>query len=119
MNIKTLVSGLALTAAMAFAGPAFADTMVAGQAVVDADLPAVQARCNDLQTAAAPASLADANSTDKVANDTKNQANSDNGTTTTGDTTPKVDTLASATVTAMLEKLTVEDCTTAGLLTAK
>ena len=45
---RSLISALALTGAMLFAGPAFAQTVVGGATVSAEDLPKVQAACDTL-----------------------------------------------------------------------
>ena len=52
MNIKTLVSVAALTAALAISAPAFAQTMVGGVSVSEADLPKVKTYCEELSISA-------------------------------------------------------------------
>ena len=52
MNIKSVVSVAALTAALAFSAPAFAQTMVGDVSVEEADLARVTTYCEELSAAA-------------------------------------------------------------------
>ena len=78
MHTKTLISSIAVSLSLALAAPAFADTVVGGVTVSDADMPTLMTYCVSLAgntdasaaAAAAPVSLGDANSNDK---DNKNQ----------------------------------------------
>lgn len=109
MNLKTTLSALALTAAFAVTGPAFAQTMINGAAVPEADLPAVQQRCDELKTADDTASLADTKAGDEVVKDAGDAATPD---------APLPNEAANATTTVDLDNLTLEACVEAGLSTA-
>lgn len=106
MNIKSLVSAIALTSALALSGPVFAQTMINGAAVSEADLPAVQQRCDDLKTADATESLTD---TTKKTVDSAGAAATPNA--------PAVNETANATTKVDLDLLTLDACVTAGLVT--
>ncbi len=54
MRFKSVVSALALMTAVGLGGAAYADTMVNGINVSDADLPRVQAYCEQLQSGMTP-----------------------------------------------------------------
>ena len=69
MRIKTVISALSLSLTMAVAGPVFAQASINGTEISAEDLPAVQARCDEIAAAAAtPAPVADENSSDGNAN---------------------------------------------------
>lgn len=106
MQVKTLFSVLAVATALSFAGPAFAETTINGAVVSADDLPKVQARCDEIANTAT-SSL----STDDTA--MKSDAAAADATTTD---TPKVNEIDQATSTIDLDTLTVETCTTAGLI---
>jgi len=56
MNVKVWLSALALVTAMAAAGPSVAqDHMIGGKAVAADQVEAIQAKCDELRSAAAPA----------------------------------------------------------------
>lgn len=106
MQVKTLFSVMAVATALSFAGPAFAETTINGAVVSSNDLPKVQARCNELAgttdnslTAKDPGPKSDAAAADATTTDT-----------------PKVNEIDQATSTIDLDTLTVEICTTAGLI---
>ncbi len=73
MQVKTLVSIVALGTALAFAGPAAAQT-IDGVAISANDLPKVQARCDELANASATQSVSTDPSTDGTADDTEDHA---------------------------------------------
>lgn len=106
MNIKSLVSAIALTSALALSGPVFAQTTINGAVVSEADLPAVQQRCDDLKTANDTASLTDTN---KKPEDNAGAATTANA--------PAVNETANATTKVDLDLLTLDACVTAGLVT--
>lgn len=106
MQVKTLFSVLAVATALSFAGPAFAETTLNGAVVSADDLPKVQARCNEL------AGTTDNSLTAKDPGDKSDAASADATTTDT----PKVNELDNATSKIDLDTLTVEACTTAGLI---
>jgi 2-oxoglutarate dehydrogenase E2 component (dihydrolipoamide succinyltransferase) len=56
MNVKAWLSALALVTAMGAAGPSVAqDHMIGGKAVAADQVEAIQAKCDELRSAAAPA----------------------------------------------------------------
>lgn len=122
MNIKTLLTGLAMTAAIA--SPAFAQTMVGGVSVSADDLAAVQGRCTELMTKAdTPTALSSTSSSDGGTGANNSDNTSEDGTNSdhdaTATTAPEPDAMATATTTFDLNTLTVENCTAAGLTTAQ
>jgi len=104
MQVKTLVSILALSTAFAFAGPSFAQTMVNGVEVSADDLPKVQARCAEIMTSAESESLSQDNDSKETS---ENAAAAD---ATTSGTVPQVDAAAQATSTFDLDTLNAELC---------
>lgn len=109
MNLKTSLSAVALTAALALSGPAFAQTMINGAAVSEADLPAVQQRCDELKTADDTASLADPKAGDETTENAGDAATPD---------APQPNEAANATTAVDLDNLTLEACVEAGLVSA-
>jgi len=91
---RSVISSLALTAAMLLSTAAWAETTVGGQTVSDEDLPKVQAQCDTL-AAVEGGSL--------VKEDSSSEATEPNGT-------------DQATTTIDLSIITLEDCKTAGLV---
>ncbi len=105
MTIKSSLSVLALVAGVAFAGSAYAQTMVGGFEVSEADLPHVQAHCDAL-------ALADQNEPTAGTNPDEDTTDED------GRTGLETDTAARNTSTTIdLELITLEDCVEAGLVT--
>ncbi|MEO5805188.1 hypothetical protein [Devosia sp.] len=110
MTFKTLVSGFVLAVAMASAAPAFAATTIAGNTVSGSDLSSVQARCNQLNTAASvPVSLGDQNSHDSDSFNELNVASNANS---------KVEEMDKATTRINLHSISLGDCVSAGLVKA-
>lgn len=107
MHIKSLVSVAALTAALAFSGPAFAQTMFAGVALSAEDLPAVTQRCEQLATASDTESLTE--SSDSAEDSTAGGADA------TITDAPEVNEIENALTTIDLDTVTLEQCTEAGL----
>lgn len=111
MQVKTLISILAVGTALAFAGPASAQSMINGTAISADDLPKVQARCDELANAADTESLSE----DTKENSTDTNAGAADATV---ETTPQANEAANATSAIDLDTLTLEACTDAGLTTA-
>ena len=108
MNIKSLISVVALTSAFAFAGPAFAQTTFNGAELSEGDLAAVTERCEQLVTAS-NTSATDASTADSGTDDTAG------GSDANIDEAPEVNELEAATSTVDLDTVTLEQCTAAGL----
>lgn len=106
MHVKSVVSAVALSAAMLLSGTAFAQTMLGGVEVSAEDLPAVTERCEQLVTAEASGSLTDS---DTTADDNAGAADA------TVDNAPAVNEVEAATATIDLDTVTLEQCTEAGL----
>ena len=104
MQVKSLVSIIALGAAVAFGAPAYAQTMVGGVEISATDLPAVQAHCDEL--AAAPDSLATSTDAETDTEGTEAEAPAAAGADTQS---TSVD----------MASITLEACTEAGLIVAK
>ncbi|UJW86863.1 hypothetical protein [Devosia sp. SL43] len=107
MHVKSIVSAIALSAALALSGPAFAQTMFNGAELSEADLPAVTERCEQLVTAAETESL------------TESSDSSEDSTAGGADATivdaPAVNEVEEATTTIDLDTVTLEQCTEAGI----
>ena len=135
MSFRTLVSPLALAAAMALSTGAFAQTMVGDQAVTDEDLPAVSDHCQML----AEGSPSDEGATDEDAATDETAGEETSGEDTGGDTASDRDETAAEDNTATegmatdpeiatpgdpmagdanldMEAITLEDCAAAGLV---
>ena len=52
MQVKSIISAVALSAALAVSGPVFAQTMVHGMTISETDMARVEALCTDLRNAA-------------------------------------------------------------------
>ncbi|QQR40142.1 hypothetical protein [Devosia rhizoryzae] len=118
MSIKSAVSAVALASAMMIV-PAFAqdaaapmsgDMMIGGLTIAEGDMPAVQAACDELSTAA-NTSLSD--STEDGAAAGTNTTEEDP---TRAADQPPAEGLDNATTTIDLSSITLEDCTEAGLV---
>ncbi|GHA16062.1 hypothetical protein GCM10007989_08830 [Devosia pacifica] len=111
MHIKTLVSTFAIGAALAFAGPAAAQTMINGTEISEDDMAAVEARCDELFVASA---------TDSIANDNDDGIEEDNDSAGSIDATiedaPDVNDLENATTTIDLDTIDLQACMDAGLV---
>lgn len=104
MKFSALLAPLAVAATLSVSGFALADTMVAGMNVSDADLPKVQARCDELFTSSSTMGTSeDTSAADPAAPADINDA-------------PEVDGMDQATTTIDLETLTLENCKEAGLI---
>ena len=108
MQVKSLVSIIALGAAVAFGAPAYAQTMVGGTEISATDLPAVQAHCDEL--AAAPDSLATATDDETDTEGTEAEAPA------AAEVAAGADTQSTS---VDMASITLEACTEAGLIVAK
>jgi hypothetical protein len=109
MTFKTVTCAIVMGSALLFGGAAYADTMVGSSTVTDADLPAVQARCDMLATSD-NASLTQ-NTDDNVAPESN-----DGAADATDNQTSAVDEAQAATTTSIdLDTVTAEQCKAAGL----
>jgi hypothetical protein len=123
MTFKTVTFAIVMGSALLFGGAAYADTMVGSSTVVDADLPAVQARCDQINTAATTDSLATNTSDGKTSTDASVSVSTSSTDTTAGGNNAtisggveKVDELAASTTTSIdLDTVTLEQCKAAGL----
>ena len=104
MHVKSVVSAVALSAALLFSGSAFAQTMFNGGEVSDADLPALQQRCLMLSTASSTESPAD--------NPTQS---GDTAGSSAAAQVPAVNELEQATTKLDLDTVTLEQCEAAGI----
>ncbi|WP_375452819.1 hypothetical protein [uncultured Devosia sp.] len=117
MQVKTLVSIIALGTALAFAGPAAAQT-IDGVTISADDLPKVQARCDELANAGATESLTE--SSDDSDMGSEDSADTDDNADATITNPPQVNGTDESTVTSVdLNTLTIESCTTGGLVTGQ
>jgi hypothetical protein len=105
MKFSALLAPLAVAATLSVSGFAFADTMVAGMNVTDAELPKVQARCDELFTSSSTMSTTE----DTTAADPAAPADG-------LDDAPEVNGMDQATTVIDLEVLTLENCKEAGLI---
>jgi archaellum component FlaF (FlaF/FlaG flagellin family) len=107
MTFKTVTCAIVMSSAFLFGGAAYADTMVGSASVTDADLPAVQARCDELASAEATTSLS-GSAEDSTADDSTADA--------TLDGAEQVDGAAAATTASIdLGTVTLDQCKAAGL----
>lgn len=113
MRIQTIISAVALSAAMTFSGAAFAQTSLGGVEVLSADLPAVQQRCDALANAKATQSIS-SDSTDEAAADKAQDTSTAADTDVSIESVPALD--ASGTTTFDLETVTLDNCVAAGLV---
>lgn len=118
MKFSAKVSSLALAGVLMLSGSAIAQTMVAGQAVSEADLPKVQAQCDVLADAQ---NNADTTTTSTDTKSTETTPPADNATATdTTENSPEKSTDVNGTDAATsvfdLEILTYENCKEAGLV---
>jgi len=104
---RSMISSLALTAAMLFSTGAWAQTMVGQQSVSADDLPKVQAQCNTLASV-------DKNSMASQTEQTDGAEADGAGDSTTGETEVPNGT-DQATAAVDLSLITIEDCRAAGL----
>lgn len=108
MNIKALVSPIALVAGLAVSSAAFAQTTVGDQQIDDADLGVVQAHCDGLASAAMTPDTLTENTTEDSGSDEGSPDTNESDTTGFGEAplTPGLD----------LDRLTLQDCEDAGLV---
>ena len=107
MHIKSLVSVVALSAAFALSGPAFAQTTFAGVALAEGDVAAVTERCEQLATASTTESLTE--SSDSSEDSTAGGADA------TITDAPEVNEMENALTKIDLDTVTLEQCKEAGL----
>ncbi|QQR37599.1 hypothetical protein JI749_08330 [Devosia oryziradicis] len=112
MHIKTIVSAVALSAAVTFGGVAYAQdaalpTMIGEQQLTAADAQRVKTYCEDLQKA-------DTQAADAAASD----ADSDANTAMTSEESEGEEGDAAAAGSVDMDLITVEACTEAGFITA-
>jgi hypothetical protein len=108
MQVKSIISVLAISMTMAVAGPAFAQTSINGTEISADDLPKVQERCNEITTASGAETL-------ESQGDATNTATT-GGSDTTKDDSGTADDTANATTTFDLDTLDAASC---AQLTAK
>lgn len=118
MTIKSALSVAALT--IALTGAAFAQGMtINGVAVSEADMPAVQERCDQLANAEATESLSP--TTDTTPGDTSDDASGGNDGTAANDAVteeaPAVNETQAATATIDLDTIDLQACTDGGFVT--
>lgn len=99
MQVKSIISALALSAALAVSGPVFAQTVVHGMTISETDMARVQALCTDLQNAAS--------------NTTAGTNETADATTTTEATTAVANGVDQTLSDVDLAKITLQDCTDA------
>lgn len=127
MQFKALVSTVALGAAMALSGSAFAQT-INGVDIPEGELAIVQERCDELSVAANNESLVGTEAPDQIegdAGDTDDgDSSTDSGSTdsagqadATIDSAPPVNEMANATSTIDLTTIDLQACIDAGLVT--
>lgn len=115
MRIQTVISAVALSAAMMFSGAAFAQTSLGGVEVLPADLPAVQQRCDVLANAKATQSISSDTPSETASDTEKAQEPSTAADTDTSiESAPALD--ASGTTTFDLETISLDNCVAAGLV---
>jgi len=114
MTIKSTLSVVALLSGIAFSGAAFAQEMtIAGAPVAEADVAAVQERCDQLSTAA---------STQSLVENSENEASdsSETGASVEGDATissaEAVNEIQQSTTTIDLETITLQNCIDGGFV---
>lgn len=71
MQVKPMISALAISLAMIVTGPAFAQTVINGTTISAEDLPKVQARCAEITSPAGTPSVSDELETDDDIDDAK------------------------------------------------
>ena len=99
MQVKSIVSVIALSAALAVSGPAFAQTVVHGMTISETDMARVEALCTDLRNAA--------NNTTAGTNETADDSGGNDS-----DTPPAANGVDQALSDVDLAKITLEDCDT-------
>lgn len=113
MHVKSIVSAIALSAALALSGPAFAQTMFNGAELSADDLPKVTERCEQLVTASTTESLTETEESTAGGNEaaSENAGSAD----ATIENAPAVNDAAAATAGVDLDTITLEMCKEAGL----
>jgi hypothetical protein len=110
MTFKTVTCAIVMGSALLFGGAAYADTMVGSSVVTDDELPAVQARCDQLITSTVASLAQDVD--DKSGDST---AGGNDATLSAG--TTAIDELQAATTMSIdLDTVTLEHCKNAGLV---
>jgi hypothetical protein len=115
MNIKSALSILALSTSLAFTGSVMAQTSINGVDVSDADLPAVQERCDQLLVADTTASTSTA--TESSEPDSNASDDSSGAADATIEDAPAVNEMANMTSTIDLDTIDLQACLDAGLVT--
>ena len=115
VHVKSIVSAIALSAALTLSGSAFAQTMLNGAEVPADELPAVQERCDQLKLAADKDGATD--STQPAESDADETTSAADANTETDDAAA-VSEAADALTTIDLETITLEACVEAGLVDA-
>jgi hypothetical protein len=113
MHVKSIVSALALSAAFALSGPAFAQTMFNGAELSEADLAIVTERCALLVADAAGGKTTGDSTTGAQASDS--EASATDGSTTETAVTDTQATDGAQSTTIDVEAITLEQCTEASL----
>lgn len=112
MHIKTIVSAVALSAALGFSGMAYAQSTIGGQAVSEADMERVKVYCEDLQNQANQAEGATG------AEDELTETDSNSGTDDTASATDDGDDDSATVGSIDMDAITVEACMEGGFLDA-
>lgn len=113
MHIKTIVSAVALSAALGFSGMAYAQSTIGGQAVSEADMERVKVYCEDLQNQANQAQGA-TGAEDELTETDDNGSTDDTATATAAD---DGDNDSAAVGSIDMDAITVEACVEGGFLT--
>lgn len=112
MHTKTIISAATLVIALGFGGTAFAQAVTLGaQTVTEANMPGVQARCDELQTAGTAPATDSENSDDATA---AADASATAGSTTEGTTEQGTEEGTAGLI--ELDTITLEQCMEAGLI---
>ena len=80
MQVKSIISVLAISMTMAVAGPAFAQTSINGTEISADDLPKVQERCNEITTASGAETIENTDDTSTAASPTSDPTKDDSAT---------------------------------------
>ncbi len=111
MHIKAIVSAAALSVALGFGTAAYAQTMIGGQTISEADMERVKVHCEDLQNTenqAAGATAAEGELT---------EADDSTATDDTADATDDGDDDTAAVGSIDMDLITLENCKEAGFVT--
>jgi len=122
MHIKTIVSAVALSAALGFGGVVYAQdaaatalpTMIAEQQLTEADAQRVQVYCDDLQNRENQAVGATDNESELTEEDTAEDSSSDDAATEATDDESETATVGSID----MDSITLANCQEAGFITA-